>query len=676
MRHRRFIAVFAVVGSAVVAAGVGAGAAGSARAATVAAPSSVSLPITSYYQMAVDSADNRVFISQGASGGDSIVVTDFSGDVVGSIAEPSPVEGIALSPDGSTLYAALVGSTTVSPAISVISTSSLSQTTTFPLPASDTPQDVAVQSGKLWVSYGTGAYGKAAIGDFDLSAASPTLATQSAMGGWYSAPLLAADPTGTGNELVAAQPNIPSPLVNTYNTSTATVVGSGQPCITDQYDYAVDVAVVPGGAGLILACDSPQAGDEYRYSTSDLAEDSPVYGTVGTPNAIAIASSTGLVAVGGADVPQIADVYTAGGKQTNQYMAVGNGGSLADRGLGLNADGTELFAVTIAWSDAIMDYSLNVYPDPGITPTSVTLSAKPANVTVGKTVAVAGTLLIGGYGPSNTSIKITRTGGGQPATTFTADVRFAGEFTWIDSPPPGTYTYTANYPATATSAASSASAKVTVVKEAPSFSLTVTPATASYGAAVNFDARFDAVLQGNPAIGVVSVYAQTAGSKTKTKIASGRVSGISRVSGTAHFDKSTTLYAVYPGNSDNTAVTVTKTVNVGAKVTASIGGYYATKSGYRLYHHTARLKLSAAVAPVKRGECAEFQVQEYVKKAWRAVVTTGCATLSAKSEASDALVVSKYAQGVPYRVRADYIRGKDTSNLDADSGFLDFMVKR
>ena len=313
--------------------------------------------------------------------------------------------------------------------------------------------------------------------------------------------------------------------------------------------------------------------------------------------------------------------------------------------------------------------------DGGITPTSVTLAAKPANVTVGKTVAVTGTLLIGGYGPSNTSIEITRTGAEQPATTFTADVRFAGGFTWIDYPPPGTSTYTVNYPATATSAASSASVKVTVAKEAPSFSLTVTPAAASYGEAVKFDARFDSVLQGNPAVSLVTVYAQTAGSNTKTKIASGRVGGSSSVSGTAHFDKSTTLYAVYPGNSDNTAVTVTKTVNVGAKVTASIAGYYATKSGYRLYHHTARLKLSAAVAPVKRGECVEFQVQKYVKGAWQAVATTGCAALSAKSEASDALAVSKYAQGVPYRVRADYIRGKDTSNLDADSSFLDFMVK-
>jgi hypothetical protein len=84
-------------------------------------------------------------------------------------------------------------------------------------------------------------------------------------------------------------------------------------------------------------------------------------------------------------------------------------------------------------------------------------------------------------------------------------------------------------------------------------------------------------------------------------------------------------------------VTVTKTVSVGAKVAASIGGYYGTKSGYRLYHHTARLGLSAAVTPAKKGEWVEFQVQKYVKKAWQAVVTTGCATLNAKSEASGAL---------------------------------------
>jgi hypothetical protein len=86
--------------------------------------------------------------------------------------------------------------------------------------------------------------------------------------------------------------------------------------------------------------------------------------------------------------------------------------------------------------------------------------------------------------------------------------------------------------------------------------------------------------------------------------------------------------------------------------------------------------LSAAVAPVKKGECVQFQVQEYVGKAWRAVATTGCAALNGKSQASGYLTVATYALGVPYRVRADYIRGKDTTNLDADSGFLSFMVER
>jgi hypothetical protein len=150
----------AVAAGALIAAGFAAVPAAIASATALSGPSSVSLPITSYYQMAVDSTDDRVFISQGTSGGNSIVVTDFSGNVVGSIAEPSPVAGIALTPDDTALYAALVGSTTVSPAISVISTSSLTQTATLPLPVGDTPLDVAVQSGRLWVSYTVNVHGR------------------------------------------------------------------------------------------------------------------------------------------------------------------------------------------------------------------------------------------------------------------------------------------------------------------------------------------------------------------------------------------------------------------------------------------------------------------------------------------------------------------------------------
>jgi hypothetical protein len=664
MRRRALVSTCgaAAAAGAFIAAGLAAVPA-TVAAAAASGPSVVSLPITSYYQMAVDSADSQVFISQGSNGSDSIAVTDFSGHVIGAIAEPSPVEGIALSPDGSTLYAALMGSSTVSAAISVISTASLTRTTTYSLPAGDTPQDVALQSGKLWVSYDTGLAGHAAIGDFDLSAASPVLEAQAATGGWYSAPMLAADPTGAGDVLVAAQPDASPPEFASYGTSADPVTVKAHDTVSDCFS-AVDVAVAPSGAGFAAACGDPGQESEYVYSTSGLTEQSS-YGTGGAPNAIAFAASTGLVAVGAGQALPTIVVYTAGGVETNQYNT---DGSVTDRGLGLTAEGSELFAVTSLGSD----FALNGYPDPSITPTAVSL-AQPASSTVGKTVTIKGSLAISNEVPGNSmSIAITRTGGGQPATTFDPAVR-AGQFTWIDYPPAGgTYTYTARYAGTATTAASSASVTVSVAKATPPLSLAVTPATAGYGQAVTFNAVVDTL---EPPVSTLTVYAQQAGG-AKVKLASATITFGWNISGTAHFDRNTTMYAVYSGNAANAAVTVTKTVNVEAKVSASIGGYYGSKPGYRLYHHTARVDLSAAVAPAKPGECVQFQVQEYIAKTWRAVTTTGCATLNSKSQASGYLVVTKYALGVPYRVRADYIRGKDTTNLDADSGFLSFLVEK
>ena len=358
------------------------------------------MPVTGYYQMAVDSADGRVFFSQGSNGSDSIAVTDFSGHVLGAIAEPTAVEGITLSPDGSTLYAALVGSSTVSPAISVISAASLPRRppTSFPRrhPAGRRgPERQAV--GQLRHIPGT--YGKAAIGDFDLSAASPALETQPAMGGWYSPPLLVADPAGAGNVLVAVLQDVLSSTAASYDTSadpvTVRAQGTLGDCTGDEYDAVLDVAVPPGGAGVIAACDAPQKEYEDLYGTSGLKVQRS-YGTVGTPGAVAFASSAGLVAVGSQD--QHIVVYTAGGAETNLFTTAGNN-PVADRGLGLNADGSDLFAVTSVAATSTGGYALNIFPDPSVTypgqpttPTSIVLT-QPAKITVGNPVTISGTLL-------------------------------------------------------------------------------------------------------------------------------------------------------------------------------------------------------------------------------------------------------------------------------------------
>ncbi|HEX4091894.1 MAG TPA: hypothetical protein VHZ33_24540 [Trebonia sp.] len=649
-----------------------------ANAAALSGPSAVSLPITGYYQMAVDSADDQVFISQGTSGGSSIVVADFSGHVVGSIAEPAPVAGLALAPDGTALYAVVAGSTAVSPEISVIGTSSLTQTATLPLPVGDTPFDVAVQSDRLWVSYTVNAY-TGGIGYFDLSASSPTLQTPLVMSHYAAAPMLTAGPRAADQVLVAVPVNEAPPDIATYDTSVPEAQSGGYPseCNANVADFAVTPTTYASGDGVVLACDSATAQAEHVYSTSEGSEEYPTYPTIGAPNSVAVAPAGALVAVGGADATQVAEVYTQGGNLTNEYQAVGGSGTLASRGLGLSADGGELFAVTSVPAGDGSDFSLNTYPDPSITPTSVTLD-QPASTTAGKPITITGTLLIGGVGPDNTtSITITRTGGGRPAETFAAAVNSAGGFTWIDyAPAAGPYTYTANYPATATSAASSASVTVTVARARASLSLTASPATAAYGQAVSFNALVQT--DGNSAapMSTLTVYAQSAGGATRTRLASRQLGGSGNIAGTVHLTRSTTLYAVFAGNAFYDATTVQKTVNVEAKVTAEISGYYGAKQGYRLYHRAARLMLTAAVAPAKKGECVQFQVQEYVKKSWRAVVTTGCATLNAKSQASDSLSLTKYALAVPYRVRADYIRGKDTANLDADSGFLQFMAEK
>ena len=84
-----------------------------------------------------------------------IVVADLSGNYVTTLDSGDGVEGLAL--DGGTLYAALAGQD----AVAAIQASSITATTTtptqalYPLGTGDIPYSLAVQSGKVWVSYQT-----------------------------------------------------------------------------------------------------------------------------------------------------------------------------------------------------------------------------------------------------------------------------------------------------------------------------------------------------------------------------------------------------------------------------------------------------------------------------------------------------------------------------------------
>ena len=208
-------------------------------AATAALPQ-----LSGFHQIVVDSTSGYVFLSEGTTslslnnGADSasaIVVTDLAGNYVTTLDAGDGVEGLALSSDGNTLYAALAATDQVA-AIGAASGSITSTTTTptqtlYNLGTGNVPYGVALQSGEIWVSYianpPTPAAGFGAIGDIDPTSATFTPGTASGMTGWISPPDLGADPSDS-NVLVAVQPGTQPAEAATFSTTggTATVLAA------------------------------------------------------------------------------------------------------------------------------------------------------------------------------------------------------------------------------------------------------------------------------------------------------------------------------------------------------------------------------------------------------------------------------------------------------------------
>ncbi len=135
-------ATLAVAGTLGLAGVASVAAAPDARADTVAPLTQ----LTDFHQMVVDSASGYVFFSEDSSSG-GLVVTDLAGNYVTTIYRGDDVEGIALSTDGTALFAALPTQHLVAEVdIATIKDATPTQTL-YTLPSSDAPYAVAEQSG-------------------------------------------------------------------------------------------------------------------------------------------------------------------------------------------------------------------------------------------------------------------------------------------------------------------------------------------------------------------------------------------------------------------------------------------------------------------------------------------------------------------------------------------------
>ncbi|MEU5764325.1 hypothetical protein ABZ782_00200 [Streptomyces asoensis] len=405
------------------------------------ADETAALPLTGYAHLVADTAHQHIFISQGA-GSTGIVVTDLSGTPVTTVAGEQGATGLALSPDGGTLYAALADGG----AIAAIDTATLTETARWSTGAGSSPVSVAVAGGRVWYGYTAG--GKGGIGSLDPAAPTPAATPQPALSQWTTAPLLT-----TGGDVLAAE----EPQGSLSHVATFGVASGTASVKADTWVYggtATGLAVTGDGARVLLA--APQQLALRAYRSADLAAADPaVYFTGGSgsaPGSVAV-DTDGTVAVAGTS-----GIYLYAGPNTlaENHLTLPSG-TVAPDGLEWGADGTTLYAIT---KDSSGGYSLHVLDAPKLTDTELTLR-HPQYAVPSERYTVGGSLSTRGLLPAGAALKVTRDGTALPDTTLGAD----GTFTFTDlRQDEGTPAYQVTYAGDATHRPATASLTVNVAK--------------------------------------------------------------------------------------------------------------------------------------------------------------------------------------------------------------------
>jgi hypothetical protein len=647
--------------------GLAAAGAGSAKADTI-----ISIPpsVTYLTQTLPDTSGGNSYLFVAANG--EIMVTSLAGKQITTFDAGYGIGGLALSADGATLYAS-VTSGAHADSVAAITVSTVASGTPgqvfYPLTPGDQPGSLAVQSGKVWVSYNStaGAVTTWAIGAIDLAAAG-TFEPAAAPGSWTKALDLAADPKDTG-VLVAVADESPAKAA-TYDTAKdpATALaaqgdlGTGGTACT----YPGEIAVVPGGQQFAAACDGP--GSVYTYRPADIGTWVASYFADGggTSQAIAVAvDADGSVAV--ANRTNIF-VYKPGGALLTT-LAIPAGAKI-DEGYGLEwadtAAGPDLAAVY--QSTTTKAYTIQIFDNAQGQRPTLTFTAT-AKAGFGHPITLSGTAVLPGGAGDTAKVKISRNGPGG-SVTLSVTPSGSGAFKVTDTPKAvGTYTYTA------VDGTASATATAKVVKDVPTLKITTAGGTVSYRTVLHVTATLGATYVSR----TLTIYAGINGSAKKRAIASGKVNARGQLSVAYAATQSTTFEAVYAGDADDAPVHAATVVSVRALVRETLSGDYGTrKSGrttYLLYHHTGKVTVTAAVTPAHPGACVTVQTQEFYKGAWHASGTTGCTKLSTAGKATILLPLSKDQLGRPYRIRADFA-SNSKANANGTSGWQYFLVEK
>jgi hypothetical protein len=493
------------------------------------------LPITQLTQILADGLHSHLFLSSSGS----VVVTDLTGKLVTRLYSRDEASYLAMSGDGDTLYAALTGANEVA----AVSTVTLRQTAIYHLQPAESPAGVAVQDGKLWVSYTTTDGKPAGIGDFALGTARPAFTADALPGpAWTTAPRLAADPKGEG-VLAAIGNTAQAAMIATYGVSGARPALLAQAVAQTACKDLSDAAVTPAGAQLILACDGAANDAIYKTATLALAGD---YRTGALPEAIAVAGDGSVATGAGAAAGRQLRVFQAGRKAAvSTYEFAKEAQVVATAGLAWTADSTRLFAVLRQRNTS--GYYLDELLYPQYKTSSINLiSTGPFHA--GGKVVLHGKLTLGAAeAPAGVSLTIERTLAAHPSSvqvTFTVKTRAGGVFTLTDWPPAyGGYAYTDHYASNGTY--EPAYHETLVIISPLHTRLTVTPSATAVkkGTSVQVNVHLGRTYRNR----VVSIYAHPAGGARKL-LRTGEVGARGNLAVSYRITRDTTFTAVFAGD--------------------------------------------------------------------------------------------------------------------------------
>ncbi|MET9735492.1 Ig-like domain repeat protein [Streptomyces sp. NPDC006458] len=541
----------------------------------------------------------RVFVGDAANG--RILATDYTGTLVDAAAGFGNVSDLALSDDGTTLYAAVPKSHEVV----ALDAATLDVKTRYPVATDSGPVYVDFAAGKVWFTYGNQWEGDLGSVDPAVDPASGTDPVKLAQ-----FPQVGNSVTMWGQALLDTDPLRPGLLAlgqTGLSTDSMAVldVSSGTPVLTAWHggDYTLNDGI--GDIDLVAGADQVLVNgmDRDAYANGRFAK-------VGAYPAgqHADVSGSGLVAqVSGTKVA----VYRPNATRPLRTYSTGTQPAAS---VAWAPDSSRIFALV----NGTKGYTLKALTQPTLNVPTLTVSA-PAAAARAKKLTVTGRISATVPLPSGVKLSVTRidldspSGKALPTVTVKAD----GTYAFTDTPPAGgTVTYKVRYAGDAQHAAVTASDKVAVSRATPALTLNNNGKLYNYGADVRFTAHLGTTYKNR----TVEIWADPFGAdRPKKRIKTGTVNSSGNIAAWVDMTRDTNVYAVFKGDSRYKPRTVKVTAYARVRVSTAVSRHFKTgkigSTTYYWFHKTTNPLLTTTMTYYP-GRWQRFDLQVYYQGDW------------------------------------------------------------